>query len=199
MNTAPAIFSVSWEWQLCPEAAIQNSPLPGPGTVRLEASEKLKFWNPEILASWVTCEDVSFSASQVFSFTSLNGHCENSAPTRRTCRRRHPAAMPKSFQVGPDDWGKDASLWPGVVTSRPFPARACHKPSGARPSRTRRLCRQFGNGSTAINSQLVVLHYFSNNKCAIFCIECSERFGRSSVDAAKKRGQQKSTFGSSSY
>jgi hypothetical protein len=61
MITASAMFPVSWEWQLCPETAVQNCPLPG--NVKLDAGENLK-----ILKFWWAVSPVSMSVFQISSF-----------------------------------------------------------------------------------------------------------------------------------
>ena len=82
MNTASAMFSASRERQLYPNADIQNCSLTGPGTVHLEVSENLKFWNPKNLSSSVGAQFFRFSGFQFPARTDAPKFC----PTRRPLR-----------------------------------------------------------------------------------------------------------------
>jgi hypothetical protein len=60
------------------------------------------------------------------------------------------------------------------------------------PAHTRRLCRQFGNGSAAINGQLDDLTQEAGKICTKIVDECSGKLGIRSVQATKLKGHRKS-------
>ena len=126
MVPASTMFSVYWEWQLCPKTAVQNYPSPAPESC---AWGRVKFWIPEILASWVICEDVSFSVSQ---FHAHEWHCENPASTLRPVADVATATI----RGGPGSGPRSAPCGPEWHPSRAFPARGYSRPD--RPPRPAR-------------------------------------------------------------
>ena len=125
-------FSVCRERPFCPMVSVQNRlPSPAPGS---RIWGRVKYWNSEILASWVASENVRFPGFQVFSFPPPVG-TPRSCPARRTPRpvtagnlvkSGSGASVPTSgpewpalarFRCGHAPASGDALLWPGVAES----------------------------------------------------------------------------------